>query len=52
MRRLWEFLAFVIIIAMFVEMAIDIIRPLMPYMLIAVLLIVGGGAAYHRNRSW
>ena len=52
MRRMWELLALIIIAGMLVQAALAFIMPLVPYMLVAVLLIVGGGAIYHRNRSW
>ena len=52
MRRIWELLALLIIGGMLVQTAIAIIQPLVPYMLVAGLLVIGGGVAYRRNRSW
>ena len=52
MRKLWELLALLIIGGMLVEVAIGIILPLVPYMLVAGLIVIGGGVAYRRNRSW
>lgn len=52
MRRLWEFLIFLVIMAFIVQAALNFIIPLVPYMLIGGVLLVVGSYLYRRGRSW
>jgi hypothetical protein len=51
-KRIWELLALLIIGALLLEAALNLIRPLIPYMLVVGLLMLGGGAYYTRKRMW
>ncbi len=55
MRRGWELLALLIIAAVLLRAAIELIRPLIPYMVTAVVMgvvVVGAIALYRNHRSW
>ncbi len=52
MKRMWELLALLIIGALLLEAALNLIQPLIPYMIAVGLLMVGGGAYYTRKRMW
>jgi hypothetical protein len=56
MKRVWELILIVIILAVMLEQFVAFITPLMPYIIVAALLLVAGGLiggyAYRRNRNW
>jgi hypothetical protein len=49
---MWELLALLIIGAILLQATLDLIRPLIPYMVVVALMVVVGGYVYNRNRMW
>jgi len=49
---MWELLALLIIGGVIMQGVIDFIRPLIPYMTMAAVLLLIGGGLYYKNRSW
>ncbi len=52
MRGGWEFIAMLIIFAVLLQMVIEFIQPLVPYMVGVVLLALIAAGFYHKNRTW
>ena len=52
MRRGWELLLLLIIFAYVIKAAIEMLTPLVPYMLIAGLVALIGMGYVRRNREW
>ncbi len=55
MRRGWELLALLIIAALLLRAAVELLRPLIPYMIAAALIGMVTVAAillYRNHRSW
>jgi hypothetical protein len=55
MRRGWELLGLLIISAVLLRETIEIVRPLIPYMVAVVVIsviVVGAIALYRNHRSW
>jgi hypothetical protein len=51
-RRIWELLILLIILAVVIQAMLEFILPLIPYMAIAVLALLLGGGIYYKKRSW
>jgi hypothetical protein len=51
-KRMWELLALLVIGAILLQATLDLIRPLIPYMVAVALIAVVGGYVYNRNRMW
>lgn len=52
MRRAWELLALIIIGGLLVQMVVEWLEPLIPYMVAFAMLVMIGGFFLHRYRSW
>ncbi len=52
MKKMWELLALLIIGALLLQATLDLIRPLIPYMVVVAVMAVVGGYVYNRKRMW
>lgn len=51
----WELLFFIIVAAVIVQVAVDVITSLVPYILLTLLIVAVGSlayAAYKRRQNW
>jgi hypothetical protein len=51
-KRMWELLALLVIGAILLQAMLDLIRPLIPYMVAVALMAIVGGYFYNRKRMW
>jgi len=54
-HSVWEILVMLIVGAMLIQIAVEMIQPLIPYILIAAFIgamVPIGTAIYRRNRNW
>jgi len=51
-KKLWELLALLIIGALLLQAGLELIQPLIPYMVVVALMMIIGGYVYNRKRMW
>jgi hypothetical protein len=51
-HKLWELLAFLVIIGIIAKIAIAFLTPLVPFIVVGVVVVGLGAAAYNRSRTW
>jgi|tagenome__1003787_1003787.scaffolds.fasta_scaffold17884090_2 hypothetical protein len=52
MKKAWELLALLVIGALLLKAALEFVEPLIPYIVVVALLMLGGGIFYSRKRMW
>jgi hypothetical protein len=51
-RRFWELIIVLIVLGLLLQIFVETVRPMMPYIILAGIALIAGRVLYRRNQNW